>query len=240
MDILAIDAGNTSIKWALFSKGEIKESKSNATEFELITIANQQIDAKIIISTVGSALVNFMNLVEEKDRVFFLDQHVKIPLKNEYATPETLGPDRLAAACGAWSKIQNQHLFIIDAGTCITYDFVSKEGIYKGGMITPGINLRYKALHDYTNRLPLVTKENGVIPLLGQDTLGSIKSGVQNGILNEINGAITSFKEHYGDIQVFLCGGDAVFFESQIKHAIFADPNLVLSGLHAILVHHLS
>jgi type III pantothenate kinase len=235
MPDIAIDAGNTAIKAAVFKSDGRPEIKSNLKEFDLITLVNSFPDSKVIVASVGSVLVNFINLVVNKERVHFLDESLRLPIENGYETPATLGSDRLAAVCGAWEKFPNKNILVIDVGTCITYDLINNNGIYLGGMISPGLNLRFKSLNEHTSRLPLLLKSDQLPNILGADTEHSIRSGVQNGILFEINGAIDAFSAKYSDLQVLLCGGDGAIFESKINHTIFADPNLVLSGLHAIL-----
>lgn len=232
---IAIDAGNTSIKLGMFHSDGSLDVRYDLNEFDLIKIVNNSPDAKVIIASVGSALVNFFNLVQDRDRIFLLDNQLRLPIKNNYKTPQTLGPDRLAAVCGAWDKLPEKDMLIIDSGTCITFDYINKNGEYLGGMISPGLNLRFKSLNEHTSRLPLLTKSDSTVELIGVDTELSIRSGVQNGLLFEINGTIEAFKSKYPDLHVFICGGDAGIFESKINHPIFADPNLVLSGLHAIL-----
>ncbi|MBY0427449.1 MAG: type III pantothenate kinase [Cytophagales bacterium] len=235
MPDIAIDAGNTSIKLGVFNSDGSLDVKYDLNEFDLIKIVNGSPESKVIIASVGSTLVNFFNLVQDRERIFLLNDQLKLPVKNEYKTPQTLGPDRLAAVCGAWDKMPKRDILIIDSGTCITFDFINKAGEYLGGMISPGLNLRYKSLNEHTNRLPLFSKTDMAIDLIGENTEQSIRSGVQNGLLFEINGTIQAFKSKYPDLHVFICGGDAGIFESKINHPIFADPNLVLSGLHAIL-----
>lgn len=235
MPDIVVDAGNTAIKAALIDNQNILEVKQNLKEFDLITLVNNYPNSKVMIASVGSTLVNFINLVVNKERIYFLDESMKLPITNGYETPATLGADRLAAVCGAWAKMPNSDSLVIDIGTCITFDLIDRKGIYQGGMISPGLGLRYKSLNEHTSKLPLLTKMDKSISILGIDTDSSIRSGVQNGILFEINGAVEAFTLKYSDLNILMCGGDASIFESQIKHPIFADPNLVLSGLHAIL-----
>jgi len=232
---IAIDAGNTSIKSAIYHEDGETEFFHNMKEFDIISLVNRLPEAQVIVASVGSELVNFNNLAINKDRVHFLDSRLKLPIKNSYKSPETLGADRLAAVCGAWQSMPNANSLVIDVGTCVTYDFIDKFGVYQGGMISPGLDLRFKTLKDNTSRLPLLSKSEGLIEILGKETSTSIQSGVQNGMVFEINGTIAALSLKYPDLRVLVCGGDSGIFESQIKHPIFADPNLVLSGLHAIL-----
>ena len=157
-----------------------------------------------------------------------------MPLKNAYSTPQTLGMDRLAAAVGAWSMNPGQNMLIIDAGTAITYDMVTSDGVFQGGNIAPGIGLRLKSLHDHTGSLPLVSAQ-GDTPWIGYDTATAIRSGVVNGVRNEIKGYIRDAGERYGAVLVFLTGGDAEYFDLIDKSANFVAHNLVIRGLSCIV-----
>ena len=157
-----------------------------------------------------------------------------VPIKNDYSSPSTLGMDRLAAAVGAWSIEPGHDMLVIDAGTAITYDFVSASGVYKGGNIAPGKDLRFKSLHEHTGALPLV-EDNGVVPMLGNDTETAIRSGVLNGIRYEMEGYIEKMGCLFPSLLVFLTGGDAESFDIKAKRRIFALPNLVLRGLVRIV-----
>jgi type III pantothenate kinase len=156
------------------------------------------------------------------------------PLDIAYRTPGTLGSDRLAAAVGAWDIQPGKNLLVIDAGSAITIDFVSRDGTYHGGNIAPGIKMRLKALHQFTGRLPMVEKE-GDTPTFGYDTETAIRSGVLKGIAHEIDGYIEETRSKYGDIFVFLTGGDENSLKNMIKSRIFADKYLVARGLNRIL-----
>lgn len=159
---------------------------------------------------------------------------VSTPLKNLYSTPLTLGADRLAAAVGAWSENPGHDMLVIDAGTAITYDFVSAAGEYLGGNIAPGKDLRLLSLHEHTGRLPLVSAD-GPAPETGVSTETAIRSGVLLGIRNEIEGYIQRFSEEHPDSYVFLTGGDAHLFAKTIKKGIFVRDFLVLQGLECII-----
>lgn len=158
----------------------------------------------------------------------------RIPIRNAYRTPGTLGMDRLAAAAGAWSMESGHDMLIIDAGTAVTFDFVTKEGVFKGGNIAPGVALRFQSLHEHTGALPLV-QADGETPLLGYDTRTAIRSGVLNGIRYEAEGCISELESLYPALLVFLTGGDADFFDIKAKSRIFAVPDLVLRGLARIV-----
>ena len=169
-------------------------------------------------------------------RNFLLTHLLPLPIQIKYKTPKTLGVDRIAAVCGAIDIFPNKDSLVIDAGTAITYDFVDRQGNYEGGAISPGIEMRFEALHTFTERLPLVTK-TGDLPLIGSSTETCIRSGVLNGAIAEMEGIIINYKQLYPDLGVVLCGGDSLFFENKLKPTIFAAPDLVLSGLNRILLH---
>ena len=156
-----------------------------------------------------------------------------IPITNAYSSPHSLGMDRLAAAIGAWSMKPGYDLLVVDAGTAITYDFVSADGIYKGGNIAPGIELRLKSLHEHTGALPLVSAR-GDVPMFGTDTETAIRSGVIQGIRKELDGYVNELCSMYPSVLVFLTGGDAEFFDIKAKSTTFAVPDLVLRGLARI------
>lgn len=155
-------------------------------------------------------------------------------MKNNYRTPESLGVDRIAGVVGANALFPHVNNLVIDMGTCITYDYIDAEGIYWGGGISPGMNLRFRAMSDHTVNLPNAEFDDP-IGLLGNTTITCIQSGVINGICEELNGIINRYQSEKGDINVILCGGDANSFESKIKAHIFASPKLVLIGLNRIL-----
>ena len=157
-----------------------------------------------------------------------------IPISNRYRTPETLGSDRLAAVIGASSLMPGKDLLIIDAGTCITYEVIDARGNYWGGNIAPGMQMRLRALHEYTARLPLVEAE-GVVPGMGYDTETAIRSGVLRGMKYEIEGYIKSMRAKFPHLQVFLTGGNRINFDEDIRKLAFTDKYIVPRGLNKIL-----
>lgn len=163
-----------------------------------------------------------------------LTAQTPIPIQNAYSTPGSLGMDRLAAAVGAWAMQPGHDLLVIDSGTAITYDFVSSQGVYQGGNIAPGTDLRLRSLHEHTGALPLV-EPKGDVPMLGNDTVTAIRSGVLNGIKYEIEGYIRNLEYLYPSLLVFLTGGDAENFDIKAKSLTFAVPDLVLRGLARIV-----
>ncbi len=165
-----------------------------------------------------------------------LTHHLPLPINLMYKTPETLGMDRIAAACGASSIFPERDCLVIDMGTCINYEFIDAKKNYHGGSISPGMDMRFKAMHTFTARLPLV-KLNSQVQLTGTDTEKCMQSGVFYGIVGEIEAMILQYQQKYPQLLVILCGGDASLFENKLKPTIFAAPDLVLMGLNRILSH---
>ena len=234
---LIIDIGNNSAKFFLF-QGEqiILHTRKENSSFDVINEWNRLYDIEKVI--VSSVITDSESLLNEISRlqcpVIRFDNSTPLPLEVNYRTPHTLGSDRVAAAVGAWSEAPDRNILVIDAGSAITIDFVSKDGKYNGGNIAPGIKMRLRALHEYTDRLPMVEKE-GDTPTIGYDTETAIRSGVINGICHEIEGYINEFKQKYCDVLVFLTGGDEKPLKNRIKNCIFADKYLVAKGLNRIL-----
>ena len=164
-----------------------------------------------------------------------LDHATPIPLKNLYRTPDTLGYDRIAAAVGAYTNYPDKNVLVIDAGTAITYDIVTSKGEFLGGNISPGLEIRFKALNKHTSRLPQLERPDVKPPLVGSSTREAIQSGIVNGLLFEIDGFIGAISQNYPKLQVVLTGGDAKYFDKMNELNIFVLPNLVLEGLNAIL-----
>ena len=226
---IALDIGNSSIKLGLFEGQELQLAK----RFEVIPELQEFLKSNpgnMIISSVAG---------EDQDMLaaynpLILDSGTPLPVTNRYATPETLGMDRLAAAVGANVLYPDRNCLVVDAGTAINYELVTSEGDYLGGAISPGISMRFKALNNYTANLPLLT-DSDETKLVGDSTKTSIESGVLNGIVAEVDGMINHYSESYSDLVILMCGGDAPFFETRLKAPIFVDPNLVLRGLNGIL-----
>ena len=239
---LIIDVGNTRVKVAVFEIDTIKEIF--VFEKEKIITELKKIVSKFSIS---NAIVSSVTSFTEKEqqeittllKPIFLTSDTKVPFVNKYKTPKTLGVDRVALASAAVKMYPNKNVLVLDAGTCITYDFVTKKGEYLGGAISPGIQMRYKALHEFTAKLPLL-EPSKFESFIGVDTNTSIHSGVINGISKEIDGIIKQYQKKYSDLTVVLTGGDTYFLSKQLKSVIFAHPNFVLEGLHTILTHNLA
>lgn len=235
---LCIDIGNTRTKLAIFSKeGSLEYTfvRDKLKKSKLEKVLSKYKIKYAIISSVGKTRSKLIRILgtNVKHLVEFSTQ-TATPIKNLYRTPQTLGRDRLAVATAANAMFPSSDILIIDAGTCITYDFIDAKSRYHGGSILPGLDMRFKALHHFTNRLPLVDRgELG--GYIGDTTLTSIQTGVQLGLVYEVQGFIAEYSKDYPDLRVLVTGGDAAYFETQFKNQIFAVPNLVLQGLNQIL-----
>lgn len=234
---IIIDIGNSKTKVAFFENSNLISKKIfNELNMKVFDYINSNIsdNDKIIISAVKKN--NFTKIFEFKNVVKYfivLDKNTKLPIINDYLDKNSLGYDRIAAAVGASVLSEKKDNLIIDIGTAITIDFVENNK-FKGGNISPGIDIRYRALNNYTDKLPLLNNRE-YLNLYGNTTNESIISGVINGIIYEIRGAIDSFSEKFKNINIFITGGDAFFFDKKIKRSIFVNSNLVLIGLNRIL-----
>ncbi|MCD8176698.1 MAG: type III pantothenate kinase [Tannerellaceae bacterium] len=235
---LIIEQGNTSTKVALFEKGDSPEASFIFKEFNascIIPLLEKYNPEQGILSTVIEIDRELVSLLKERLAYFMvLDENTRLPVRVGYKTPHTLGKDRLAAVVGAAYLQPGRNVLVIDAGTAITYEIIEASGLYLGGNISPGMTTRFRALHMFTNKLPLVN-ETEEIPLIGTDTLTALQAGVVNGIIFEMDGYINELRSKYTDLFVFLTGGHSFYFERRLKNSIFANINLVLVGLNRIL-----
>lgn len=238
---LIIDVGNTRVKVAVFKNSELIHNEIFTNENLLngaIEIIEKHQCKNAIISSVGNIKKSDLALIKSKINLVELNSETKIPFKNAYATPKTLGVDRIALMTAAVLNFPNKNVLVIDAGTCITYDFINSEAVYVGGAISPGINMRYKAMHHFTKKLPLLEPSENYT-LIGNATIDCMHSGVIFGVLNEIDSAICQYKEKNDVLTVVLTGGDVKFLSNKLKNSIFANPNFLLQGLNKILTHNL-
>lgn len=235
---LVIDAGNTKVKLAVFDKDTLLLKVK-------IALSDFSSQLKIIFGdfpNIGQAIVSSVGFLDKKDiqivslfcTVHILDHSSRVPFKNSYATPQTLGVDRIALATAAFYDNPKANTLIIDAGTCVTYDMVNDYGEYLGGAISPGLTMRYRALNEQTSKLPRLDPED-IIDFIGNSTETGIHSGVINGICNEIDGVINQYNARFIDLTVILTGGDAQFLSKRLKNTIFANSNFLLKGLNYLL-----
>ena len=235
---LAIDIGNTRTKVAVYENDiildiEIFEQKKFVEKLEKI-ISKSEKKPNIILTSVKNFDKETEDWLLKRSNLTIINANTPLPFLNKYSTPHTLGIDRRVLASGAVLKFPKENRLVIDAGTCITYDFITENNEYLGGAISPGINLKYKSLNDYTDKLPLLTinEENN---LIGDSTNSSIHSGVINATLFEIQGFIESYINEYQNLTIILTGGDADFLAKRLKNTIFANQNFLLESL--ILLH---
>ena len=235
---LIIDVGNTNVKAAVFEQDTIIELVIFDKNMLLLEVKNILKKYKIssgIMSNVASISKNNIVKLQKLVKLTLVSSTTKVPFINLYKTPTTLGVDRIALVSGGVKKYPNKNVLIIDAGTCITFDFVNSKSEYLGGAISPGITMRYKALHNFTANLPLLEK-NELKNFIGKSTNESINSGVVNGVIKELDGVILEYKEKYGNLTVVLTGGDTKFLSKQLKSSIFANQNFLLLGLNELLI----
>ncbi len=235
---LVIDVGNTLVKWGVFESGKsIFKRVFGKDDFlkELAAVsATYPSIQQTIVSSVGKLSEEQVEQLMQQFEVITLDQQTAIPFTNRYSTPETLGVDRIALVSAAAKEFPDKNVLIIDAGTAITYDFLSASNEFLGGAISPGVSMRYKSLHNYTAKLPLL-EANFPKSWIGDSTTESLHSGVLNGILFEMDGFIEAYKNKFDNLTVILTGGDAHFLRDRIKNDIFANSNFLLEGLNHIL-----
>ncbi|MCF8257963.1 MAG: type III pantothenate kinase [Flavobacteriales bacterium] len=234
---LVIDIGNTFAKALVFdAQGHIGEPMTGPSESGFLLRLLERSDVQSIAVASVIKLDDAVLSVIRNKKVLLVDRHTPMPIVSNYSSPRTLGIDRICAAIGARTHFPSNPVLTMDMGTCITYDLVNAAGEYLGGGISPGLRMRFRALSEFTSKLPQLEPEPHAT-LIGTDTASSIRSGVQHGIRLEVDGIVGSYSEQFPDLMTVGTGGDFPFFASAFKRPIFADPILVLRGLHEILLH---
>ena len=233
--ILVIDVGNSRIKAAVFEGDTLFEififSKIELQKKIENILKNFENIADLVVSSVGDVEKQTFLEYDNRVNVHFLNHDDPFPFNNSYATPATLGIDRMVLAAGATLQFPMMNRLVIDAGTCVTYDFIDIENNYLGGAISPGLRLRYEALHNFTAKLPLLSLDSPK-NFIGNATTESIHSGVVNGLVFEIDGFIEAYKAKYSNFIIILTGGDADFLAKRLKNTIFANSNFLLESLN--------
>jgi len=230
--LLAIDSGNTRTKAAVFEASRLLEQFDiPKNEFQILIDSILKKYSGITDIIISSVAQTPQLQVNSSVSIHQVSHSWKFPFVNLYQTPTTLGADRMVLAAGAVLQFPGKSRLVIDAGTCITYDFIDEFDNYLGGAISPGIRLRYEALHNYTARLPLLSRDEEE-HFIGKSTASSIHSGVINGIVYEINGFIARHLDNNPNFIIILTGGDAVFLAKRLKYTIFANSNFLLESLN--------
>lgn len=234
---LVLDAGNTFVKVALF-KGTDLESLKTLRSDNIPLLLEYLHSISGWESAIMSAVIDIPDEVREilanRGRFVELTHETPIPVAIDYKTPSTLGRDRIAGVVAASVIYPGHDVLVIDAGTCITYDILSRDMVYLGGSISPGVSMRFKALHTFTGHLPLLDGRHDCC-FTGKSTAESILSGVMNGVVFEMQGFINGYLPRYPGLKVVMSGGDLSYFDNRLKISIFASHNLVLQGLNQIL-----
>ncbi|GAA4404424.1 type III pantothenate kinase [Nibrella viscosa] len=250
---LVIDWGNSSLKVGWFEGLALTETRYHMSSDDLQELLTEQIrkgrqpDRVIVSSTsrpgeeLRSQVAELGTGMADTTNWLLFETTTPVPVTIDYDTPLTLGTDRIAAAVGATVLFPGEHCLVIDMGTCITADIVDGGRVFRGGLISPGLRMRFRGMHTFTERLPLIEPDLQSVrqlpPLTGRNTQQAMLSGAINGMLFELNGIIAAHRNERPDLKVVVCGGDALFFESRLKPPIFVAPEVVLIGLNRILEH---
>lgn len=238
---LCIDWGNSRVKAAIFNNDdqllELHRFSEDDAREGVAQLLSEHKPLKGILCSVTDKSAGIEPLLKENMKALVvMNNNTPVPIMNAYTSPGTLGADRVALAVAAYSANPNKNNLVVCLGSCVTYNFVQKNKTFRGGAISPGLHMRFKAMHHLTDRLPDV-KPEGELLLLGYDTETCMRSGVVFGMAAEIDGIVSEFASQYPDFNAVLTGGDAAFFEGKLKSKIFADPNLLMKGLNIILKH---
>jgi type III pantothenate kinase len=234
---IAIDVGNSRIKVGVFN-----------TSRQLIEIHNFPVEEKIqfykflndaecnefVVSTVSFPEEEIRKAFNSDVNLTFLTEQTELPVSMNYTSKETLGKDRIAAVMGASRLYAGKNLLIVDAGTCMTIDFLRNDGHWLGGNISPGLNMRWEAMHKRTSRLPLTGKQYIGEHVFGISTFAALANGGLYGMVFEIESYLRYIEEIYGQVNLLMTGGDAAFLEEFLKTEIFVEPHLILEGLYAL------
>ncbi|MBS1730559.1 MAG: type III pantothenate kinase [Bacteroidetes bacterium] len=232
---ICFDLGNTLLKYAVFYGDQCKGIfiLENAGIESFQKVLDKYTPQKTILSSVVNHEKSIETLLAEKSQFHKLSHESKLPFTIPIAKKETVGADRLALMSAARTIYPGMHTLVISFGSCITYNFMNASGVFLGGAISPGMEMRFKAMHTFTAKLPLINA-NPIFPLIGYDTRTNLLSGVMLGIRGEINYQVELYEERYSNFNAVLTGGDMRYFASHLKKKIFADPQFIYKGLYAI------
>jgi len=230
--LASIDIGNSQVKIGLFKEDKLIKTENVASSAIIFYLQEHDV-RNVVISTVKENSSVVTELVKLYPNLLILKHETPVPLNIDYETPNTLGVDRVAAAIGAINRFDGP-LVVVDAGSCITCDLIDDKNVFRGGTISPGLQMRLQAMHTFTAKLPLL-KLTSPKQLVGRSTDDAMLSGVVNGSQQEITGLVGQYQKKYPDLKVIICGGDVIYFDKIMEFNIFVLPNLVLEGLNAIL-----
>lgn len=240
INLIVLDFGNTRMKAGVFANGELRNEiavdrqDAESAIKELFSSSEVQDVAAVTVERNVEEMLQRLCEEEEMNKPFVINHNTPMPFGNSYETPETLGMDRIVNVAGAMEMTDEYPVLVIDAGTAITYDYLDADGVYQGGGISPGISLRFRALNEFTARLPKV-EADGLPNLVGKTTDESIKSGVVNGVLGELQEVVNKYRKlSGGKLQVYMTGGDADFLGNHLENINFVSSNLLLRGIQAV------
>lgn len=237
---LCLDFGNTRRKAALFIGDQFQQEWILPDELpetiqHLIDTAKPD---KSILSSVINHLPSTPELLKQQSQFHLLSHQTRVNFHSPVGKPETIGADRLALVAAAVHFYPGMNNLVISLGSCITYNFVNQDGAFLGGAISPGMQMRYQAMHDFTALLPLVPYDEvamrGNFPVIGYDTKTNLQSGVIAGMAYEMDGFIDYYRSRFGNFNAVLTGGNTPHFARRLKNKIFADPEWLYKGLYAI------
>lgn len=233
---LIIDLGNTRGKAGVFIERELEKSLFFASIDELKASVPGVFVSQIFVSNVSARPLSELQTHFPRAAISEFERSLRLPIELDYETPNTVGLDRLAAAVAVNHEFKAQNVLSIDAGSCITYDLISSDGVFRGGAISPGVRMRLRAMHSMTGALPDLSEDWKKIPVesVGKSTAACMVSGAVSGVIDEMKGFLRRYRRDCGELTIIMTGGDAAFFESKLKEPIFVRPNLVLTGLNTI------
>lgn len=235
---LCLDFGNTRLKAALFNNDKIESliPLRNDVQTHVEELVQQYKPTASILSSVINHQKGLETFLAAHTRFHLLSNTSRLPFTIPVGKPETVGADRLAIAAAAVHLFPAQNILVIALGSCVTYNFINQQHQLLGGAISPGMGMRFKAMHQFTAKLPMATGDWNV-PLIGYDTVTNLQSGVVWGMAKEMDGFIDEYKLRFSNFNAVLTGGDGAIFQSHLKNKIFADPDLIFKGLYAISNH---
>ncbi|RYY44307.1 MAG: type III pantothenate kinase [Chitinophagaceae bacterium] len=235
MTSICLDFGNTRLKAAVFNDDKFVESivLDDDSDASLLRLLERVKPERSILSSVINHNTHIEKILAEHTAFHKLSHLTKINFTTPVGKPETIGADRLALMAAAAHFYPGKNNLVIALGSCVTYNFLNQNAQFLGGSISPGMDMRFKSMHDMTAKLPLVSADFN-FPLIGYDTKTNLQSGVILGMINEIEGFIDKYHQHFGNFNVVLTGGNSAYFASQLKYKIFADHNFLFKGLYAL------